>query len=144
MAGNGIAGSSRLVAGTAGVAGALLVIVPRWVFPPCDTAGHGVAHCANTAVAEMTLGTVLLAFGLFAPATRRQAALLAEVGILCAALAVAWFLPDAIGYCPSPRMRCHYGMVPAIRFVAGLAATVLTLGVALRAGSGAPRGAPTP
>jgi hypothetical protein len=30
---------------------------------------------------------------------------------------LAFWLPDKFGYCLSPRMPCHYGMVPAVRFL---------------------------
>jgi hypothetical protein len=30
---------------------------------------------------------------------------------------IALRLPDTFGYCLSPGMPCHYGMVPAVRFL---------------------------
>jgi len=143
MAGNAAAGVSRLVAGTAAVAGALFIVIPRFAFPPCASEGHTVTRCADTAAAEMVLGGLLLAAGLVAPVARRSWVLLAELAALCVALAAAWFLPDVFGYCPSPRMRCHYGMVPAIRFTAGLAAAVLISAAAFRANAADLRGEPS-
>lgn len=140
MAGNATSGMGRLVTGTAAVAGALFIVIPRFIFPPCSPEGHATTHCADTASAEMVLGAVLLAAGLLAPAARRPWVLLAEMAVLCAALALAWFLPDVYGYCPSPRMRCHYGMVPGVRFTAVLAAAVLLSSVAFRANAAAIRG----
>ncbi len=119
----------RLVSVASVAAGALLVVIPRWVFPAC---GHGdlPTRCAQTARAEMVLGVVLVAAGVLAWDARRPAAIAAHAVGSCVLLALAWIAPSFFGYCASPRMPCHYGMVPGVRFVAALAGAALVAAAA--------------
>ncbi len=122
-------GSVRgLVAAAAGVAGALLVVVPRWVLPACEPhPGFPAMHCVHTARGEMALGALLVLVAIGAAMARPRRATMAfavaALGISAAALA----LPERVGYCHSPGMPCTSGMVPAVRLVAGASALVLTL-----------------
>jgi Domain of unknown function (DUF4418) len=114
---------SRTVALISVAAGGLLIAVP-WIFPACAHAG-AITGCAATARAEMAMGVLLVAVGALAFDARRPAAVAAHAVASSALLAAAWAAPGIWGYCPSPRMACHYGMVPAARFVAVLAGTIL-------------------
>ncbi len=119
----------RTLVGATGIAaGLLLAIVPRWVLPPCAHEGLPRLHCADTARAEIVLGLVLAATGVLALAWGRGRLVAASAAASGALLVLAWFLPDVYGYCPSPRMPCHYGTVPAVRLVAALGSAVLLVG----------------
>jgi hypothetical protein len=115
----------KLVAITGVAAGLLLMVVPRYVLPPCEHGGFAGTHCSDTARAEVFLGALVLAAGALALDPKRRWVPLASAAAACILLGVAWFMPDVTGYCPSPRMPCHYGMVPGVRFIAALAAVVL-------------------
>lgn len=121
---------TKLVAGACVVAGLLLVVIPRFLFPPCEWIGLARMHCTDTARAEIVVGALLVAGGAAALAVRRRRPVLwiavASVGLVSA----AWFAPSVFGYCASPRMPCHYGMVPGVRFVAALAGAVLVAAAA--------------
>ncbi len=137
----------RLVTWTTVIVGALLVVVPRYVLPACEYEGLPRMHCSDTAHAEMLVGALLVAAGALSIDAERLALSAASAVAACALLAVAWFMPDVHGYCASPRMPCHYGMVPAVRFVVVLGGAVLVpgairLGRAARAASAQPGGAP--
>jgi hypothetical protein len=118
----------KLVSGTGIAAGLLLAILPRWVLPPCGHEGLPGLHCADTARAEIVVGALLVAAGALAIGAARSWLLAADAAGCGALLAFAWLLPDVTGYCPSPRMPCHYGMVPGVRLVAMIAAAVLLVG----------------
>ncbi len=118
----------KLVAATGIAAGLLLAIVPRWILPPCSHEGLPRFHCADTARAEIVVGLLLAASGVLALAWSRGRLVAANAAGSGALLVAAWFLPDVYGYCPSPRMPCHYGTVPAVRLVAALGAVALVVG----------------
>ena len=112
------------------VCGALLVVVPRFVLPACEYRGFPRMHCSDTAHAEMAVGAALLLVGA-ATLMARRPWVIAAAGILALALsAAAILLPEQVGYCHSPRMPCTYGMVPAVRFIAGANAAIVLLGLA--------------
>ncbi len=122
----------KLAAAIPVAAGALLAIVPRFVLPPCGWGGG--MHCASTARAEIGIGVLLVAVGAVALSARRSRLVIATAAASIALLAAAWVLPDVIGYCASPRMPCHYGMVPAIRLIATIAGVALIAAAAPLAG----------
>ena len=105
-------------AAAAMIAGVLLLVIPRFVFPACEYLGRGRMHCTDAAHGEFVVGGLLIAAG--------AALLLLKTGtasILAAAAAVllcgaAFFVPAYTRYCANPDMACHYGMVPSIRFIA--------------------------
>jgi len=132
----------KLVSGTGIGAGLLLAIVPRWVLPPCGHVGVPGLHCADTARAEIVVGVLLVAAGALAIGAARGWLLAADAAGCGALLVAAWLLPDVYGYCPSPRMPCHYGMVPAVRLVAAVAAAVLVIGGVALARARRKRGEP--
>ena len=120
----------RRLNGVAALAGgALLVVVPRWVLTACEYHGFPRMHCSDTAHAEMLVGAGLVLVGVAALlATRPRAAVAAGVLVL-ALCAAAFALPERIGYCHSPHMPCTYGMVPGVRFIAGVTAAAVLLGL---------------
>jgi fructose-specific phosphotransferase system IIC component len=124
-----------LAASAAVAAGVLLVVVPRYVLPACEYAGYPRMHCSDTARAEMILGAALIAAGALVFAARRRWPIVASAAASCVVLGLAWYMPDLYGYCASPRMPCHYGMVPGVRFVAALAGAVVVAATLLFARS---------
>lgn len=123
-----------LVAATDLAAGVLLLAVPRFVFPPCGWEGRPNMHCTTTAWAEVALGLLLLAAGVVAIVAARRGIVAAAAWISCALLLAAAAAPSVYGYCASPKMACHYGMAPSLRFVAGVALTVLLAAMAFSRG----------
>lgn len=118
----------KLVAAADLGAGALLVIVPRWVFPACAGGpGHPPTHCATTAGVELALGVLLLAAGALVLAVRGRILAWAS----CALLLAAGVAPSVYGYCASPKMACHYGMAPSVRLVAAVAGVLVVAAMAL-------------
>ncbi len=120
-------------ASAAAGAGLLLVVVPRWVLPACEYAGHPRMHCSDTARAEMMLGAALVAAGVLVFTARKPWSALASSGLAIVLLVLAWAMPDVYGYCASPRMPCHYGMVPGVRFIATIAGLSLVAATLLLA-----------
>jgi uncharacterized protein DUF4418 len=112
-------------------AGALLVVVPRWVFPPCGGAGRPPMHCATTAAVEIALGVLLLAAGALLLATRGRFLERAGAWASCALLLAAGVAPSVYGYCASPKMACHYGMAPSVRLVAAVAGVLVVAAMVL-------------
>lgn len=123
----------KVVPVTTLLAGALLVVVPRFVLPACEYRGFPRMHCSDTARAEMLIGALLLAAGALALGTSRSGLAAGSAVASCALLALAWLMPRVYGYCPSPKMPCHYGMVPSIRFIVGAGALILVPGAVLLA-----------
>jgi len=106
----------RMVALTALLSGLLLLVVPRYILPACEYEGYPPMHCSDTAKAEFLVGAVLMVIGGISFFSKKNiAAVVAAVA--CILYAVAYWLPDKIGYCHSTRMPCNYGMVPGIRVI---------------------------
>jgi hypothetical protein len=100
------------------VAGVLLLVIPRFVFPACEYIGRGRMHCTDAAHGEFVVGGLLVAAGAALALLRSgPASILVAAGavLLCAA---AFFVPAYTRYCANPDMACHYGMVPSVRFIA--------------------------
>jgi hypothetical protein len=122
-----------LAAVAAALAGALLLAIPRFVFPACEYLGRGRMHCTDAAHGEYALGLLLLVAGgaLFALRPGVPAAATAGfAALLCVAAAA---VPAYTRYCANPDMPCHYGMVPSIRFIAaavGLVEVAAAVGLA--------------
>jgi len=109
----------RRVAGAAAIlGGALLLVIPRFVFPACEYLGRGRMHCTDAAHGEFLVGGLLAAAGVALLLFKPGPASIAAAG--CAALlcGAAFFVPVYTRYCANPDMACHYGMVPSVRFIA--------------------------
>jgi hypothetical protein len=125
----------KLVAATDFGAGLLLLAVPRFVFPPCGWVGRPAMHCTTTAWAEIGIGAALLAAGVLSLASTRRRLVQASAWASLALLLAAAAAPSVYGYCASPKMACHYGMAPTVRFVAAVAVAVLLAAMALARGA---------
>ncbi len=106
----------KMVALTALLSGFLLLVVPRYILPACEYEGFAPMHCSDTAKAEFLVGAILMVIGGISLFSKKNIAA-AVAAAACILYAVAFWLPDKIGYCHSSRMPCNYGMVPGIRFI---------------------------
>ncbi len=119
----------KMVALTALLTGLLLLIVPRYILPACEYEGYAPMHCSDTAKAEFLVGAVLMAIGGVSLFSKKNIAA-AVAAAACILYAVAFWLPDKIGYCHSTRMPCNYGMVPGIRFISIAGALIMVVAFA--------------
>jgi len=117
----------KLVAVTAIMSGILLLVVPRYILPPCEYLGHPAMHCSDTARAEFVVGGLLIVLGVASALVKLKAAGIFCSGISILLYAVAFRLPDTFGYCHSAQMPCNYGMVPGVRFIAVLSAIIMVV-----------------
>ncbi len=119
----------KMVALTALLSGFLLLVVPRYILPACEYEGYPPMHCSDTAKAEFLVGALLMVIGGISFFSKKSiAAIVAAVA--CILYAVAYWLPDKIGYCHSTRMPCNYGMVPGIRFISIVGVLIMIVAVA--------------
>jgi hypothetical protein len=100
------------------VGGAILLAVPRFLFPTCEQIGRGRMHCTDTAHAEYVIGASLLLAGVCLLAFRQRGAAIASAAAAAALCVAAFVVPSYTRYCANPDMPCHYGMVPSVRFTA--------------------------
>ncbi|HEY5998349.1 MAG TPA: DUF4418 family protein [bacterium] len=108
----------RIAAALAAVlGGALLLAVPRFVFPTCEQLGRGRMHCTDAARAEYVAGALLLGAGAGLFALRQRGAAMALTALAAAVCVAAVVAPGITRYCANPDMPCHYGMVPSVRFI---------------------------
>jgi hypothetical protein len=119
----------NLAAITALVGGLLLILVPRYILPACEYEGYARMHCSDTAQAEYAAGALLMAIGFIIFFIRNRAAVVTSAAAALIVFGVSFWLPAMFGYCLSPKMPCHYGMVPGIRFLSavGLFITIIAL-----------------
>jgi hypothetical protein len=106
-----------VVAITALACGMLFFLVPRYVLPACEYAGYSRMHCSDTAQAERVVGAVLIVVSGSTFLVRWTMMPLVGAILSTIVFGIAFWLPDIFGYCLSPKMPCHYGMVPAVRFL---------------------------
>lgn len=112
--------------------GILLLLVPSVILPICEYRGFPAMHCSDTALAEYLIGTLLVVAAAAIFFARKESHLLAiESAALLLCLA-AFIAPDLVGYCQSPRMPCHYGTVPALKFLSVAAGLGLLISIVLR------------
>jgi len=107
----------KVVAFTSLMSGLLFILIPRFILPACEYEGFPRMHCSDTAQAEQVVGAVLIAVSCTTFLLRSTAVPLVSAVLSATLFGIALWLPDKFGYCLSPRMPCHYGMVPAIRFL---------------------------
>lgn len=119
----------RMVGIAALAGGALLVVIPRFVLPACEHQGFPRMHCSDTARGEMLAGALLIGIGVVALIVNGSKATIGPGLVALGLAAVAFILPEKLGYCHSPRMPCTYGMVPAVRFIASVTGLALSTGV---------------
>jgi hypothetical protein len=99
------------------VCGILFVLVPRYVLPACEYSGFARMHCSDTAQAEQVIGAVLIVVSGTTFLVKSTTIPLVSAVLSMSLFGIAFWIPDKFGYCLSPRMPCHYGMVPAVRFL---------------------------
>ncbi len=119
----------KLVSITAIIGGILLILVPRYILPACEFEGFPHMHCSDTAHAEQIAGTILMAIGIAMFFFKRPVPMISSVVVACIVFGISFWLPDKIGYCLSPRMPCHYGMVPGIRFIDVIGSVIMIIGL---------------
>jgi hypothetical protein len=108
------------------VCGILFFLVPRYVLPACEYAGYSRMHCSDTAQAEQVIGVVLIVVSGMTFFVKSTAMPLVSAILSTIVFGIAFWLPDKFGYCLSPRMPCHYGMVPAVRFLSVIGILTMT------------------
>jgi Domain of unknown function (DUF4418) len=119
----------KLMVITALVSGLLLLMIPRYILPACEYLGHPAMHCSDTARAEYFVGALFIMLGGATAFLRsRKADLICAAGSIVLSIA-AFLLPEKIGYCHSTQMPCNYGMVPGVRFVAVVSASIMGIGL---------------
>jgi hypothetical protein len=116
----------KLVAFTALISGILFIISPRYILPACEYAGFSRMHCSDTAQAEQVIGALLIAVSGMTFLFKFTSMPLIGAILSAIMFGVSFWLPDKFGYCLSPRMPCHYGMVPAVRFLSVIGILTMT------------------
>jgi len=114
---------------TAFLSGLLLLLVPRYILPACEYEGYPAMHCSDTAHAEYIVGAVLLAVGIGAFLLKSAPMSIVSAVVSIILYVIAFLLPDKYGYCHSSRMPCNYGMVPGVRFVAGVSGIIMAVAI---------------
>lgn len=107
----------KLVAITTLSGGILFFLVPRYILPACEFAGFPRMHCSDAAQAERIVGAMLIVVSCMTFFIKSKNMPLTGAILSIPVFGLAYWLPDIFGYCQSPRMPCHYGMVPAVRFL---------------------------
>ena len=120
----------KVIAVTALACGLLIILIPRYILPSCEYEGYAHMHCSDTARAEFFAGATLMAAGAGIGIFKQRGVMIAGATAAIILYAASFRLPDLFGYCQSPRMPCHYGMVPGVRFVSGIG-FLITLGAVI-------------
>jgi hypothetical protein len=119
----------KLVAITALAAGVLFIVVPRYILPACEFAGFSRMHCSDTAQAERIIGALLIIVACVTFFVKSMMMPLVSAVLSIIVFGFAFWIPDKFGYCQSPRMPCHYGMVPAVRFLSIIGVLIMIAAV---------------
>ena len=115
----------KLVAITTLAGGILFFLVPRYILPACEFSGFPRMHCSDTAHAEQVAGIVLIVVSGMTFLVKSRMMPLVSAVLSTIVFVIAFWLPDKFGYCLSPRMPCHYGMVPAVRLLSILGILIM-------------------
>ncbi len=119
---------NKIIGGILFIMGTLILFTPRYIFPTCEYQGFKEMACSYTGTAEMFVGFMIdvAAAGIFLSKSNdalRWSALTVFSGAVSVLL-----LPQAIGYCHSSSMPCHYGTVPALRLFGAITLVVSLTG----------------
>ena len=114
-----------LVAITTLVSGILLILVPRYILPACGYEGFPRMHCSDTALSEYVIGALLIVIGGLMFFAKSPSLVIAGAATAFVLYGISFWLPDKFGYCQSPQMPCHYGMVPGVRLIAAAGAFIM-------------------
>jgi hypothetical protein len=82
-------------------------------------------HCSDTAQAERVAGAMLIVVSCMTFFVKLKKLPLVSAILSIFVFGFAYWIPDKFGYCQSPRMPCHYGMVPAVRFLSILGILIM-------------------
>jgi len=95
---------------------AMIVITPRYIFLPCEPP----MHCHFSNLAESGLAALIAWTGLLIIASKgvEAARMLAGVTALCGILVIL-YPTEITGVCASPKMPCHYGLLPVWNLLGG-------------------------
>jgi hypothetical protein len=115
----------KLIAITALAGGVLFFLVTRYILPACEFAGFPRMHCSDTAQAEWVVGAMLIVVSCMTFFIKSDKMPPAGAVLSILLFGLAYWIPDKFGYCQSPRMPCHYGMVPAVRFLSILGIVIM-------------------
>lgn len=116
----------KLVAFTSLISGILLIIIPRYILTACEYGGFPRMHCSDTAQAELVMGALLIAVSAMTFLVKSATMPLIGAILSIIVFGISFWLPEKFGYCLSPRMPCHYGMVPAVRFLSVIGILTMT------------------
>lgn len=109
--------------------GVLIALTPVYILPVCEFHGKPKMVCSYTGMAEIFVGLIILSIGVGAFLSKVSVKWLMFVAFFAGASVI--FVPEVLGYCPSPRMPCHYGTVPMLRLLGGLTVVVSVTGFAI-------------
>jgi len=104
---------------------AIMVVVPKTVFPVCESP----MHCYESYMAESGLAAVVAVAAVLSIVSKGMETprLLSGVTAVCGLFVILY--PSAlIGVCGSPKMPCHYGLLPVWNLIGGVL-VVLSLAV---------------
>ncbi len=108
------------------VLGLLIAFIPQYIFPVCEKAIETASgkfvpmKCFWMAKAELGVGGLIVIGGLFLLLVRSPAIKAGINMMIFFAALLALTLPVfLIGTCPSPKMPCHAGTMPALIIVSG-------------------------
>jgi hypothetical protein len=125
----------KLVALTTLAVGVLFILVPRYILPACEFAGFSHMHCSDTAQVERIFGVLLIGVSCATIVVNWKLMPLVSAVLSLVVFGLAYWIPDKIGYCQSPRMPCHYGMVPAVRLLSIIGVLIMVGAVIITAKS---------
>jgi hypothetical protein len=101
--------------------GLLVALTPRYILPTCEFYGRPKMACSYTAGAELFAGLIIVAKALASLFSKTSETLRWLMFVAFFAGISVLLIPEVLGYCPSSQMPCHYGTVPMIRLLGGLA-----------------------
>ena len=108
--------------------GTLILLTPRYLFPTCEYQGFKEMACSYMGTAEMFVGFIIdVAAAGICLSKSNDALRWPSLTVFSGAISVL-LLPQAIGYCHSSAMPCHYGTVPVLRLFGAVALVVSLTG----------------
>jgi hypothetical protein len=106
----------RVLAGAEILCALVIILVPLTVFPVCEAP----MHCHQSYMAEIgTAGVVISAALMMILAKGMEAPRMLSLVTAVAGIFIALYPSTLIGVCGSPRMPCHYGLLPVWNLMGG-------------------------
>lgn len=116
------------------ILGALVFLTPRYILPVCELYGKARMACSYTGEAELFMGLIMVSIAVGAFFSKVPEALRWLMFVAFFAGLSVILIPEVLGYCPSPRMPCHYGTVPMLRLLGGLSVIGSAVGFVISRG----------